>query len=318
MSLSEEQSARSIDDEAAAWAVRIDAHGLDEDGDPQLAAWLAGDARRRGALLRARAALSLLDRGRALPQGETGRAPWLSRRNLILAGGAGAGLAAVWAGAAVFDAQPVRYGAALGEVRRAPLADGSVIALNTQSDVEVVMRARARDIRLLKGEAWFDVAKDADRPFTVEAGAARVRAVGTAFSVRRLAEGCEVLVSEGVVELWLEAHGGEAVQAAAGSRALLRPGAPPSVVRDQALVDRGLAWRDGQIILDGETLDEAAAQFNRYNLRKIIIGDARLGQERLVGLFRTNQPESFAAAVAATLGARVAISQQAIRLDAPV
>jgi transmembrane sensor len=80
-------------------------------------------------------------------------------------------------------------------------------------------------------------------------------------------------------------------------------------------VMRSLAWRDGQIALEGETLDEAAAQFNRYNARKIVIADPDLAKETLVGQFRVTEPMTFAMAVATTLGATVVEDGDTIRLS---
>jgi transmembrane sensor len=70
-------------------------------------------------------------------------------------------------------------------------------------------------------------------------------------------------------------------------------------------ITRNLAWRDGQIVLDGEAFAAAAAEFNRYNDRKIVIADGAMADEKLVGWFRTNEPESFARAAASSFGGKV-------------
>jgi hypothetical protein len=77
-----------------------------------------------------------------------------------------------------------------------------------------------------------------------------------------------------------------------------------------------LAWRDGQIVLDGDGFGEAAAEFNRYNSRKIVIVGQGLADEKLVGWFRTNEPESFARAAAASFGAQVTVRGDAILVQA--
>ncbi len=308
-------SASEIDDEAALWAVRIDARGLDGVEDPELQAWLAGDHRRAGALLRAQAAISFLDRGRALagsvPAVE-GRGP--SRRALIAAGGAAA---AMVGGVGLWTLRPRRLDTGLGEIRRVPLADGSMVAINTSSALEVDIKARARDIVLKQGEAWFQVAKDAKRPFVVSAGPVRVRAVGTAFSVRRSERGdprVDVMVTEGVVEAWVEGVDAPPHRLSAGDMIVLASAAPTPVTESPSEIERSLAWRNGEISLDGESLEEAARLFNRYNSRQIVIQDPDLAKERFVGLFQTNAPESFAAAVAATLGADVDTDARTIRI----
>ncbi|MDR6625546.1 FecR domain-containing protein [Caulobacter segnis] len=307
-------SASEIDDEAALWAVRIDARGLEAEDDPELKVWLAGDPRRAGALLRARAAISFLDRGRAL----AGATPSIerrghSRRGLIAAGGVIAALV----GGGIWKLRPQRLDTGLGEIRRVPLADGSMVAINTSSALEVDLKPKAREVTLKQGEAWFQVAKDTDRPFVVAAGPVRVRAVGTAFSVRRGEQGDKsvgVMVTEGVVETWVEGVDAPPRRLSAGNMVVLASTTPTPVVESPADIERSLAWRNGEIALDGESLEEAARLFNRYNSRQIVIDDPDLAKERFVGLFQTNAPESFASAVAATLGAKVSVEERAIRI----
>lgn len=314
--------ASATEDDAAAWAARLD--GLERPDpvvDQALEAWLRADPRRAGALLRAQAALSLLDRGRALEDAvwspppanaiAAGRSPLLTRRVLV---GAGSALAASAAGVGVLTWRAGRYATTLGEVRRVPLKDGSLMTINTASTVRVDLHTDIRSVAVDHGEAWFDVAKDAARPFVVQAGDMRVRAVGTAFSVRHDDAGARVMVTEGVVEAW---------RAGADQKERLEAGA--SAVFDDAhglrsteqplpVIERALAWRDGRIELDGETLEAAAAEFNRYNSRKIVIDDPALAEERFVGLFQTNDPDGFTAAVAASLRAHVIESDGEIHL----
>lgn len=313
-------SASEIDEEAANWAARADACGLDLEQDPELQAWLKGDARRAGALLRAQAAISFLDRGRALasstPSVEAVVADRPSRRALI-AGTGGALAAALVGGIGLWGARPQRLDTRLGEIRRVPLADGSLVAINTKTTLEVAMKPKSRRIVLKEGEAWFQVAKDPERPFVVAAGPVRVRAVGTAFSVRRGDEagsGVDVMVTEGVVETWVEGDSAPRRRLSAGSRIVLASAVSPTVAASPSEIERSLAWRNGEIALDGESLEQAARLFNRYNSRQIVIDDPELAQERFVGLFQTNEPESFAAAVAATLGADVKNDDRAIRI----
>ncbi|ADG10319.1 iron dicitrate transport regulator FecR [Caulobacter segnis] len=308
-------SASEIDDEAALWAVRIDARGLDAATDPELEAWLAGDARRAGALLRAQAAISFLDRGRAL----AGSTPPIerrgsSRRALIFGG---AVVAAAVGGAGLWKLRPQRLDTGLGEIRRVPLADGSMVAINTSSALEVELKPKAREILLKQGEAWFQVAKDPERPFVVAAGPVRVRAVGTAFSVRRREQdgsSVDVMVTEGVVEAWVEGVDAPRQRLSAGNRLVLAGATTAPITEAPLDIERSLAWRNGEIALDGESLEEAARLFNRYNSRQIVIDDPELAKERFVGLFQTNAPESFASAVAATLGAEVSVDARAIRI----
>lgn len=309
------ESAADIEADAARWVVRVDREGDDPGVRAELEAWLAGDRRRVGAYVRAEAGWTHLDRASVLAvEPPTVSAPSLVRRRGVI-GGLGllaAGLAAMVVAPRLLAR---RYGTALGEIRRVPMADGSVAAINTSSELEVSMRPRLRAVRLERGEAWFAVAKDPDRPFVVESGPVRVRAVGTAFSVRKHDAGSDILVTEGVVEVWTDGQAPRRV--AAGQRVFADNDAGVSVPpKADANLARQLAWRDGQIVLDGQTLAEAAAEFNRYNDRKIEVADPRLAGERFVGWFRTNDPEGFAEAAASTFNGRILTSGEAIVLQA--
>lgn len=309
----ERESAADIEADAARWVVRVDRDG--EAVRSELDVWLAGDRRRMGAYARAEAAWTHLDRGRALPvDSSDGAARAHPRRRGVVAGlgAVAAGLVAVVVGPRLLGQ---RYGTTLGEIRRVPMGDGSVAAINTSSALEVSMQPRLRAVKLERGEAWFAVAKDAHRPFVVESGPVRVRAVGTAFSVRKREGGSDVLVTEGVVEVWTKDGATPPRRVVAGQRVFANNDTgvliPPEADADLA---QRLAWRDGQIVLDGQTLTEAAAEFNRYNDRKIEIADARLADERFVGWFRTNDPEGFAEAAAATFNGKVGLRDNAIIL----
>ncbi len=312
--MSIQETAREVADQAAEWATRIDGGSIDPGTEDALQRWLDGDPRRKGALLRAEAALSFLDRGRALagvvPKPQP-RPVWIRRKLLFAGFGLATGIAAV----AILITAPHRYDTRVGEIRQVPLSDGSLIAINTQSAVEVAMHPDVREVTLTRGEAWFKVAHDKNRPFIVSAGRIRVRAVGTAFSVHRHDEGAEVLVTEGAVETWTVGEEERRVRVEAGSKAYVAEYEPPKPVEASADIGRSLAWREGQIVLEGETLDDAVAQFNRYNTRKLVISDPGLAEEKLVGQFRATEPLTFAGAVATTLGATVMEEGDTIRLS---
>ncbi|HWU81245.1 MAG TPA: FecR domain-containing protein, partial [Caulobacter sp.] len=192
----------------------------------------------------------------------------------------------------------------LGEVRKVPLADRTIASLNSDSHLEVSMTSKLRRVVLVSGEALFEVAKNPERPFVVEAGEVSVKAVGTAFSVRRRTTGADVLVTEGVVEAW---NTGGARRISAGEQAFVPYRAQPISVRAAPQeIERRLAWREGDIILNNQTLAEAALEFNRYNKLKIVIADPALGSHRLVGQYRADQPEQFVDALQALLGVPVA------------
>jgi transmembrane sensor len=315
------------EDAAALWAIRRDAAELDAAAQSELDAWLAVDERHAGALLRAEAALAYLDRGRALGgkiadnergqaevPGEEVAAPRFGRRG-FLAASAGA-CAAAFTGYTILGRQPDTIATALGEVRRVPLADGSIASVNTASRIAFAMRDTRREVSLEDGEAWFQVAHDETKPFVVAAGRVRVQAIGTAFSVRRRDEGVDVLVTEGVVEAWIVGHETRRTRIAAGSMSFVANTGPEIATSEASPeIERTLAWRNGELILNGQTLAYAAAELNRYNRRKLVIEDDQLGRETLVGYFRTEQPEKFARAAGAMLDADIKIEGDTIRLS---
>lgn len=309
------ESAETIDQAAYAWVARLDREGRLPELVSELDAWLAGDPRRRGAYLRAEAIWTKLDRaalaGVARPGEAAPAPPTVSRRGLIAAGGSlAAGLAGLW----VVSRGEI-LSTAVGERRHLALADGSTVDVNTASRLQVNLQRRLRRIRLAAGEAWFQVEKDADRPFVVEAGRVRVQAVGTAFAVRRLDDGAEVYVTEGVVESWVADQPASRTRIAAGQTVrMMATAAEPAAVQSAppGEIDRKLAWRAGKIEFDGETLAEAIADFNRYNARKIRLGTAALGGKRLQGVFRADDPEGFARSAAVVLGTSVTASPSGI------
>src|SRR3546814_83611 len=200
---------------------------------------------------------------------------------------------------------------------RSPLRDGSAVTLNSNSEIDVDFDEGIRHVRLLRGEALFDVAKDSSRPFVVEADSTRVTAVGTSFTVNRVSErDVQVLVREGVVELadsTLPRR--QPVRLAAN---MLATAAPTRKIEVQPLrvpdVERRLAWRAGMLSFSGATLEEAAAQFARYSELRIIIDDPLVAQKRVVGLYSATDPEGFAHAVALSLGLRAERAPDGIRL----
>lgn len=302
-----------IDAIAARWAVRLDAGPMTVGEQAALDDWLDGDARRQGALWRAKAGLALLIQPTEALAAPT-RHPRLDRR--IVLGGLGLAAATVVGVALTPLLSRQRYRTLVGEIRRVPLDDGSMAAINTDTTLEVAFAPSARMVKLDRGEAWFQVAKDRARPFIVAAGPVRIQAVGTAFAVRRKAVGAEVMVTEGVVEVWTgKAGAGARRRVSAGEQVFVSDdGGASSPVKRPLEMDRALSWRDGEIVLDGDTVAAAVAEFNRYNSRKIVVVDPDLERRTVVGWFRTNEPESFAAAVGVAHGVKVQTSDGVIML----
>lgn len=241
-----------------------------------------------------------------------------TRRALVagLVGVAGAGLGVgIPAIRRLFDGRTINT--AVGERRDITLADGSVLRLNTASRVEVRMMADKRIVRLFDGEALFDVAPDPRRPFFVDVGYARIRAVGTEFNVRLRQDLIELTVTEGTVAVANpeeERPLGELPHFSAGSAAAIHRGVVARTEVDSEALRQRTAWRDGVIELDGNTVDQAVAEFNRYRSTPIIVGDQRLSTIRIGGRFGTSESDRFIAALQQTLPVQVVPGEKGIML----
>ena len=293
--------------EADHWVARMDRNDWSDADEAELQEWLAGDARRRGALLQSQAAWLTLDSGLMARSAPSTPGRLVDRRGILA--GAGTALAASLIGGFFWLSSGSAYRTSVGEIRRVPLADGSTAIINTASVIEVSLHKHSREVELAAGEAWFLVAKDPHRPFVVQMGVVRARAVGTAFSVRRVDRGAQILVTEGVVETWSANAEGHQARLVAGDRAFVGEDSEIRIKHaTPTSLERALAWRTGSIDLDGETLSDAVAEFNRYNERRLVLSDSRLAGELFDGIFRTNDPQGFAAAVGASLHVRVDLS----------
>ncbi|MDT9597376.1 FecR family protein [Sphingosinicella rhizophila] len=317
-------SRAELDAQAWRWVVRMDAEDWTSAEEAELQIWLAADPKRLGALLEAEAMWMALDGADAVVEsGEApvpppnSRGPWFSRRTMLAGGGAA--LAASFAGGLLLVRGREVYATGVGEIRRVPLADGSTAAINTASRIDIELADTRRSVRLEQGEAWFQVAKDSNRPFVVEAGRIRAQAVGTAFAVRRHNNGADILVTEGMVEAWAEGADGNRTRLTAGQRAFVADNAAiTSAPAELASVDRTLAWRSGRVDFVNDPIAEAAAEFNRYNRRKLVILDPAIGKERFDGVFRTDDPGGFAVAVRDSLSVPIDLSRsEEIRIGKP-
>lgn len=316
--MNQRDSSAAIEDAAAAWAVRLDRGLKDPAEQAELDRWLDGDPRRLGAFARARAVMAHADRARGLEPGydgaamdgladgsaSAGRRLVRSRRWALAGAGAlaaGVATAAVGIGVQILGSVQ-RYETQRGEVRRLPLPDGTVMTLNTASKLDVKYSQARRDIQILQGEALFDVAKNPRRPFIVDTGDLRVRAVGTSFTVRKLdGRPTEVLVREGVVEITGPGVRGS-VRLRANQRAIAQPdGQTMLFALGPDAVARELAWQQGMISFDGTSLAAAADDFARYGDPQIAIDDPSVAKQTISGMFSANNPQGFAKAVALSL-----------------
>ncbi|HZG33029.1 MAG TPA: FecR family protein [Sphingopyxis sp.] len=329
------------DEAAAAWMVRMDTSTLAPDEQAAFDAWRAESEANAAAFARAKAAWSLFDDVQGDPALDALRVSALAagrepRRGLWL--GAGVGIAASLLAVLLFqgniltpppagDGQRIavqsppeaarsaqqntngEFVTARGERRTVRLADGSTITLNTDSRIRVGYGADRRLIRLIKGQALFEVARDAHRPFVVQVGNRQVTALGTVFEVRFDADRVKVTLVEGKVvvdevEDRPDRNGPIMVPTvlAPGQALVTVDGARPRLTKVD--VDQQLRWREGFVEFEDATLAEAVAEMNRYAGKQLVIADPRVGDLRVSGVFRTGSPDRFAAIVGELLPVR--------------
>lgn len=217
------------------------------------------------------------------------------------------------------------YATGRGEQRIVRLQDGSRIILNSGTRLQVDFAEASRRVRLERGEALFEVARDPGRPFTVTAGTRQVTALGTSFVVRYEADRTAVTLVEGKVRVTDEGKNGDPAvlvsRAAPVPRvAILAPGerltfarkAPPKL--DQPQIDTLTAWRRGEVLLDETPLTEAITEMNRYDDRQLVIDDPELGSLKISGVYRSGDSEGFARAVAELHGFSIEEDSERIHL----
>jgi len=291
----------SVRAEAAAWVARLQGPARDAAAEHAFRRWIEADPAHAAAFDRATQVWEGIGGAAAgLKVGQGGRA----RTRMQIAASLAAGLIVAGGGWAVLR-DPV-YSTRVGEQHTVRLEDGSLLALNTNTKVVVHYTKNRRDLRLVRGEAQFDVAKNPARPFIVTAEGEQVRAVGTSFVVRDEGHAVSVTLLEGKVTVTPAA----AKKAAATRVVYLTPGerlkvgarTPPKVDRPQ--LESVTAWRSGQILLDDTSLADAVAEMNRYSDKPLAIeGDA--ARLRVTGIFRAGESEAFARTVSAEYGLAV-------------
>jgi transmembrane sensor len=211
-----------------------------------------------------------------------------------------------WQGTRDPAGNPRTVATAVGERDSLRLPDGSRVLLGPESRLVVAgdFGTARRDVEL-RGEAFFDVVHDDRRPFVVHAGGAAVRDVGTAFTVRAVAGGVRVVVTEGAVLLGAAAGADTAgVLLRAGDRGELRPGGPPAVARGAA-TDDDLAWTRGRLVFREAPMDEVAATLRRWYGVTLRVEDSALARRHLTADFAGEPVARVLDVLALALGAEV-------------
>jgi transmembrane sensor len=190
------------------------------------------------------------------------------------------------------------YATKTGDRLTIALDDGSKATLNTATQLDVTFSKQSRTVRLLAGEALFEVAKDASRPFVVQTENRRFIAVGTAFDVHIETNQVKVTMLEGTVRAEsIEPGSPIRTTVTAGEQLIARANTEDHVRRVDPQLET--SWRTGQVIFDNTPLRDAIDELNRYSTAHIELADPQLADLRLSGTFATERTTDFVEAIAA-------------------
>lgn len=343
----------AIDEEAAAWLVRLDSEDpLSAEEETRIAEWLERSPVHRERLQALAALWEKLNvlTELAVPLAESTQTQHRARRtSLATAAACAVGVVgALLAYALWFDPPSITdtnglYSSAIGEQRSTRLVDSSEVFLNTNSQIRVDYSGTHRDVHLMQGEALFVVAKDESRRFRVFAGGGRIDAVGTAFSVYLKGDAVDITVTEG--EVAVSSAAAPAVDQGSGSVATVGqagsdwgtlragqiatlprlddpisvpPTSPPESrdIQDHEL-QRRMSWTNGNLIFSGDPLERVVGEISRYTTVNIEFADPEVGEIRVGGVFPVGETGPMFDALEQTFGLTVTyLSPDRVRISA--
>ncbi len=291
--------------EAAVWvARRLDGR---DDADRDFTAWRAADPANGAAFDRlwATALDAALTEAMALNvQRRSVRRPgWAPIA--ALAGGLAACVGALvlaWPQLQLLTVDPVAFETSPGQIRTVTLADGSRVTLDGASRLEARIGTGRREVRLARGEAFFDVAHDAGRPFVVAAPEGSARVLGTAFDLERGDGRLELSVHRGKVRLAPSGLIHRTAELTVGQRAFAKAG---RLSRVRTFNPEADDWRSGWLETDGVTLERLIERLNRASRTPIVIDDPALARRRVAGRFRLGEPDALVRNLALVHGFQV-------------
>lgn len=211
-------------------------------------------------------------------------------------------------------------------VRALTLPDGTLVQLDRNSVIDVHFDGRFRRIEVIKGNALFDVGKDAHHPMLVNVGGHVLQDIGTVFDVKREASGDTLTVISGRVRV-LNAvdesqQGGIAALLKTSPVADLTTGQQISLtvagvsIKQPAQVAKATAWLPSEIRFQHETIGNVARRFNAYTSKPLVIENGNIADERISGIFHANNPQAFAAYLATLPDVRVVEESDRVRIVA--
>ena len=294
-------------DQAAAWIARLRADDADLADKKAFASWLAADpehARAFDRMLELWCDLGIL---KALPL-ELPRSSIVTTRftrwRVPLALAASLAFVALLLFPRPTARMPLELRTPIGGFEQVRLEDGSQLTLNTDTALDVLMSGDTRVAHLVRGEAFFQVAPDAKRPFTAVCARTAVTVVGTAFNAHCDADAMTVLVEEGVVRFGAWPANGDNRVLHAGDRARFDPHTGTLQV-DAPGKSSLLAWRNRQLVFEDVALAAVIAELQRYMKPTLSIVNADAATMHVSGVFSTSEPLLTLRALQKSLGITV-------------
>lgn len=191
------------------------------------------------------------------------------------------------------------------ESRVVTLEDGSTVTLGAGSAIAANIGTAGRHVSLLGGEAFFEVAHDAGRPFTVEAGEVTVSVLGTAFDMQLSAVTAMVQLAEGSVDVSYERDGRTGAARLAPGEMVRIDRRTGDISRNAIAQDEIAAWRNGQLFVSDASIGAVVEQLQRYHPAWIKVVDGDLADQRVTGLYDLRDPDRALRALVQPYGGHV-------------
>ena len=295
--------ATEIEEQAALWVLRREEPFWSASDQEELDRWLAQSDGHKVAFWRLEHGWREADRIGSIGAASAGVAQRSTATALWKPFAVAASVLLVFAGLALQQtdlpfapnqqADKLAFETAVGGHKVVSLSDGSRVELNTDTAIEAAVDHSGRAIWLERGEAYFDIAKRPAQQFVVHSGPRTVTVLGTKFSVRRTGSQLTVAVLEGMVRVAEGAAAERSVTVAAGNVVVAGDGSTLVTRSSVEAVQELMAWRSGRLHFDDATLAQAAGQFNRYNRKQLVIGDASAAKVRIGGTFDARNVDAF-------------------------
>ena len=300
--------AKEIDFLAANWVQRRRFWDWADEDQAQLEKWLSESLAHRAAYLRLDAVWDRTGRLAAIKPSAPARG--FGGGRLIFHIAAGAALFAILVGAIAWfkpETAEQRYVTSVGGRESIILSDGSQIELNTDSVIRVGSSANQRTVWLDRGEAYFQVRHNAQRPFVVFSDRSRITDLGTKFIARRDGNYLRVSLVEGSARL--DGPQNKLAVLQPGDVAVTSPVSLTVLKKPVRKLEEDLGWRNGVLTFNRTTLADAVAEFNRYNRTKLVIADQSASKRRIYGTFPTTDTQAFTRVVKAIFGVNVVLRE---------